>query len=83
MLKKFMMAYESLKPEGHRRWKDDADPLASICRLWGGLWKQVSKIKNSFFETTREIPLTHRRFKGIFLLKLVALTARFSSRSPT
>ncbi|MFX0163098.1 MAG: hypothetical protein ACFE68_07210 [Candidatus Hodarchaeota archaeon] len=44
---------ESLKPEGRRRWKDDDDPLASICCLWGGLWKQVSKIKNLFFETTR------------------------------
>ncbi|MFX0161795.1 MAG: hypothetical protein ACFE68_00235 [Candidatus Hodarchaeota archaeon] len=60
---------ESLKPEGRRRWKDDVDPLASICRQWGGLWKQVSKIKNSFFETTREIPLNHRKFIRHLLIK--------------
>ncbi|MFX0163610.1 MAG: hypothetical protein ACFE68_09855 [Candidatus Hodarchaeota archaeon] len=60
---------KSLKPEGRRRWKDDADPLASICRLWGGLWKQVSKIKNSFFETTREIPMNFRGFFRHLLIK--------------
>ncbi|MFB0544442.1 MAG: hypothetical protein ACETVN_01900, partial [Asgard group archaeon] len=60
---------QSLKPEGRRRWKDDADPLASICRLWGGLWKKVSKIKDTFFETTREIPLNLRRFIRHLLIK--------------
>ncbi len=60
---------KSLKPEGRRRWKDDADPLANICRQWGGLWKKVSKIKTSFFETTREIPFNLRRFFRHLLIK--------------
>gem|GEM_PF-385219 len=60
---------KSLKPEGRRRWKDDADPLASICHLWGGLWKNVSKIKNTFFETTKEIPLNFRGFFRHLLIK--------------
>jgi len=60
---------EGLEPEGRRRWKDDAEPLASICRQWGGLWKQVSKIKDIFFETTREIPLNLRRFFRHLLIK--------------
>ncbi|MFB0545158.1 MAG: hypothetical protein ACETVN_05555 [Asgard group archaeon] len=59
----------SLKPEGRRRWKDDADPLASICRQWGGIWKQVSKIKETFFETTREIPFNLRGFFRHLLIK--------------
>ena len=60
---------KSLKLKGRRQWKDDADPLASICRQWGGLWKQVSKIKNLFFETTREIPMNLRWFCRHLLIK--------------
>jgi len=44
---------QSLKPKGRRRWKDDADPLASICRLWGGLWKDVSKIKDNLLRNNK------------------------------
>ena len=60
---------KSLKPRGRCRWKDDADPLASICPLWGGLWKQVSKIKDEFFETTRGIPVNLRGFIRHLLIK--------------